>query len=311
MAVAEKTTPRSKAQIHRDAIAGLVERRDTLTKLIADAPAMLAELRDNEIRSAPTGGRAGARGSKVFEHQRKLTESTKELANIEGELASRQRLLMEEEQVEQEKLRKSLLRDAQDFAEREGVLLDACGEKARGFFLAYAEYISVVEAKANHLAGFTISDADTAAELRQAFQPVLRPLPADAAALFDVIAEIATSAEHQQAGQPVSTIGASNPDPHLNPDSFRETLEARANDILIGNYPRPDLLKAPAVVRANHRVEGLAEHVPDLTGLDIRPSDVISGPRFGKDGRGRPPAIGTQFAGVRADSMWPMPGEAA
>lgn len=64
------------------------------------------------------------------------------------------------------------------------------------------------------------------------------------------------------------------------------------------------------MIRARHRVEGLAEHVPNLVGLDIRPSDAIPGPRFGKDARGRTPAIGSQFAGVRADSMWPMPGEA-
>ena len=132
---------------------------------------------------------------------------------------------------------------------------------------------------------------------------MLRPLPADAAAMFVLIAEIATSSEAQTAGQPVSEVGAANPDPRLNPDAFRETLEARANDVLLGNVPHPDLLKAPPVIRARHRVEGLAEHVPDLTGLDIRPSDAIPGPMFGKDARGRTPAIGSQFAGVRADSM--------
>ena len=106
-------------------------------------------------------------------------------------------------------------------------------------------------------------------------------------------------------------IGVSLPDRNLDPAGFEETLRNRANDALLGNVPRPDLLKAPLVVRACHRVEVLAGHVPDLTALDTRPSDAIAGPRFGKDGRGRPPAVGTQFAGIGAGSMWPMPGEAA
>ena len=301
---------RTVGEIHRDRLEVLRERQTELMKLIADSPGELARLHDEEIRKSPAGTRPGATGP-AHQFARRVEEARRELASVEGEIGSRGRLLQEAEAVEAKEQMKMLRRDAQDFAEREGVLLDALGEKAREFYIAFGAYLAEVEAKAHHLAGHSIPDSGTAEELRQAFQPVLTPLPLDAASAFDLVAEIGTSAEAQMAGQPVSEVGASLPDKNLDRAGFEEALRNQAADALAGNIGRPTVLRAPPVVRGRHRVVNLAEHVPDLVALDVRPSDAIPGPRFGKDSRGRPPAVGTQFAGVRADSMWPMPGEAA
>jgi hypothetical protein len=310
MAVSEKTQRRTPTEIHQDQLTALREREATLTGQLAQAPAELERLRDDELRSKPAGGRTGAVGSEVAEHVRRIDGWEKDLRNTRAEIASRQRLLVEEQTVEQEKQRKSLLRDAQDFAEREGVLLDALGEKAREFYVCFGAYIAEVEAKAYHLAGHSITDSGTAEELRMAFQPVLWPRPLDAAALFDLLAEVGTDGEAQMAGQPVSEVGQHLPDRTLDPAAFEEAVANQALDRLMNNIPRPDLAKAPPVIRARHRVEGLG-NVPDLTGLDVRPSDAIPGPRFGKDEKGRPPVVGSQFAGIDADRAWPQPGEGA
>ena len=307
-AVTAPAKRRTVVEIHRDKLAELNERRESLAAMLAGAPARLSELTDAEIRQAPAGTRPGATGP-AHQFARKVEEARRELASVESEIGSRTRLLSEAEAVEAKEQMKMLRRLAQEFSEREDAALDRLVESVEGVIRRYAELVHVAEAKANALAGHSIRDADVAEGLREAFRPSLQPFPADAGAAFALVYEASTDAETRQSEEPVSEVGASLPDRHLDPAAYEEALANLALDRLMGNLPRPGPARARPIIRDREQVRGL-ERVRDLTSIDVTPRAVL-GRTFSSKPTRTMHQVGTQFGGVETDRAWPTPGDGA